>query len=65
MAEKFNLSLKTTAANSPWSNGIVEHHNAILIEIIKKVKEKKCYFIGNCNKMGSECKELFGKCTWI
>ena len=35
MAEK-NLSLKTTAAYSPLSNGIVEHHNAILTGIIKK-----------------------------
>ena len=39
MAENLNLSLKTTAFYSPWSNGIVEHHNAILTEIIKKVKE--------------------------
>ena len=29
MAEKLNLSLKTTAAYFLWSNGIVEHHNAI------------------------------------
>ena len=40
MAEKLNLSLKTTAAYSLWSNGIVECHNAIPIEIIKKVKEE-------------------------
>ena len=35
MAEK-NLSLKTTTL----SNGIVERHNTILTEIIKKVKEE-------------------------
>ena len=40
MAEKLNLSLKTTAANSQWSDSIVECHNAILTEIIRKVKEK-------------------------
>ena len=39
MAEKLNLSLKTIAAYSPWSNAIVECDNAILTEIIKKVKE--------------------------
>ena len=34
------ISLKTTAAYSPRSNDIVEHHNVILTEIIKKVKEE-------------------------
>ena len=41
MIEKLNLSFKTTAGYSIWTNGIVEHHNAILTEIIKKVKRKK------------------------
>ena len=40
MAEKLDLSLKTIAAYSLGSNGIIEHHNAILTEIIKKVKEE-------------------------
>ena len=35
MAEMFNM--KSTAAESPWSNDIVEQHNAILA----KVKFKK------------------------
>ena len=40
MAKKLNLSLKTIATYSPRSNGIVEHHNVILAEIIEKVKEE-------------------------
>ena len=40
MAEKLTLSFKTTAAYFLWSNGIIEHHNVILTEIIKKVKEE-------------------------
>ena len=36
MAEKLNLK----TAYSLWSNGIVEYHNAILTEIIKKIKEE-------------------------
>lgn len=38
MAENFNIEVKTTAAYSPWSNGLLERHNQTLNEIIKKVK---------------------------
>ena len=36
VAEKLNIVLKTTAAESPWSNGLVERHNQILGNMIKK-----------------------------
>ncbi len=29
MAEQLNTIITTTAAESPWSNGIVERHNAV------------------------------------
>lgn len=38
MAENFNIEIKTTAAYSPWSNGLTERHNQTLSEIIMKVK---------------------------
>ena len=38
MAENFNIEIKSTAAYSPFSNGICERHNQTLTEIIKKVK---------------------------
>ncbi|KAL2093504.1 hypothetical protein ACEWY4_010816 [Coilia grayii] len=38
MAENFNIEVKTTAAYSPWSNGLIERHNKTLTEIIMKVK---------------------------
>lgn len=38
MAENFNIEIKTTAAYSPWSNGLTELHNQTLTEIIMKVK---------------------------
>ncbi len=38
MAENFNIEIKTTAAYSPWSNGLLERHNQTLNEIIMKVK---------------------------
>ena len=33
------MSVKTTAAYSPWSNGVVERHNATLTETLLKVRE--------------------------
>ena len=41
--ENFNIKIKTTAAESPWSNRICEHHNTIITETLLKVKEdSKC-----------------------
>ena len=37
-AEKFNISIKTTAAESPWSNGLCERHNAIIAANIHKIR---------------------------
>ena len=43
MAENFNMEIITTAAYSPWSNGLLERHNMTLTEILLKVKQKhKC-----------------------
>ena len=35
-SEKFNITLKTTAAESAWSNGLCEKHNGILGDMIDK-----------------------------
>ena len=37
MAEKLNTTVPTMAAESPWSNGINEIHNAILENMVSKV----------------------------
>ena len=43
MGEKVNTTIKTTAAESPWSNGINERHNAIRGNIAEKIhNETKC-----------------------
>ena len=39
LAEKYNIRVMTTAAESPWSNGLVERHNATLAEMLHKVWE--------------------------
>ena len=40
LAEKFNITLMTTAAESPWSNGLCERHNAVLADLIGKAKRE-------------------------
>ena len=36
VCEKFNITMKSTAAEAPWSNGIVEQHNTVLRTMINK-----------------------------
>ena len=43
MAENFNFEIKTTAAFSPWSNGLLERHNKTLTEIMLKIKMDQNY----------------------
>ena len=33
---QFSITMKSTAAEAPWSNGIIEQHNAVLKKMIKK-----------------------------
>ena len=35
--ETFNIVVHTTAAESPWLNGLVERHNLILADMLNKV----------------------------
>ena len=43
LCETFNIEQKTTAAESPFSNGIVERNNAIIYEsMMKTVADLKC-----------------------
>jgi transposase InsO family protein len=43
MNEKLNIEVCHTAAESPWSNGMVERHNAVLKECLEKtLVDTKC-----------------------
>ena len=43
MGEKLNTKIKSTAAESPWLNGINEHHNAILGDMIDRIiADRRC-----------------------
>ena len=41
LAEAMNIRVLNTAAESPWSNGLVERHNAVLGEMLHKVMSDK------------------------
>ena len=36
LCEKVNITVKTTAAESPWSNGLCERHNQVLGQMLEK-----------------------------
>ena len=38
LAEKFNIVLKTTAAESAWSNGMCEKHNGVIGDMVAKIQ---------------------------
>ena len=45
MAHNMNIIVRPTAAQSPWSNGICERHNAILNDmVVKTIEETGCNF---------------------
>ena len=66
MAENDGIRMKTTAAESPWSNGVCERHNVVLTDLFLKLKADQrwdipdsslmiyCSFAKNClsNKDG-------------
>ena len=39
LCEKCGIFVNTTAAESPWSNGIVERHNEVIGTMILKIRE--------------------------
>ena len=43
MCEAFNNEVATTAAESPWSNGLCERHNGVLKQLVKNVMEDTKY----------------------
>jgi hypothetical protein len=43
MGNNLNTEVTTTAAESPWSNGICERHNAVIGNMVKKIiSEARC-----------------------
>ena len=38
VCKQFNITMKSTVTEAPWSNGILEQHNVVLGKMIKKLK---------------------------
>ena len=36
----FNIEVRSTAAYSPWSNGLCERHNGLIAQTVNKIKEE-------------------------
>ena len=44
MCETLGITVKITAAESLWSNGLAERHNLVLSEVLDKIiNETDCY----------------------
>ena len=39
LCEKVNITVHTTAAEAPWSNGLCERHNLVIAEMVTKVMD--------------------------
>ena len=45
LCESFGITVKTTAAESPWSNGLAERHNLVLSDMLDKIlHDNNCDF---------------------
>ena len=40
LCESLNITVKTTGAEAPWSNGLVERHNLVITDMLDKVMEE-------------------------
>ena len=56
-----NINIKTTAAESPWSNVLVERHNGVLGNTVRKMMSDK----PNWCCLGYSWQELPEECVWI
>ena len=64
VCEQFNITIKSTVAEAPWFNGIVEQHNAVLEKIIKKLKldNNNIYSIDDIVLWGISAKNWLQSC---
>ena len=58
MGEQLNINIKATAAESPWSNGIVEKQNGVIGNMMEKVMSD----IGCSLEVALACPSLVYKC---
>ena len=60
MSEAMNITVKVTAAESPFSNGLVKRHNFIITDVMDKTLEESQFSLDLI--LVSECQKLTCKC---
>ena len=65
MCESLNIIVKKTAAESPFSNGLCERHNAVLEDMLLKVTCNKSISLDISFAGVNKCKEFTIQCSWI
>ena len=64
LAEQMNIRILTTSAESPWSNGLVERHNATLKHTLSKIMADKRIKMEIALQWAVQAKnELLGQCS--
>ena len=65
MSENLNIEIMTTAAESPLSNGVCEHHNAVIGDMVTKiVAEMKC-LLQIALAWAVNAKKSSAQCIWL
>ena len=65
LGENVNTEILTTAASSPWSNGITERHNAIIESMVNKVSDDTKCSLPVALAWSVSAKKWSSKCVWI
>ena len=63
-SEAYNITIKKTAAEAPFLNGLVERHNAVLEDILLKTCEDKIVSIKIALQWVINSKKI-DKCSWF
>ena len=59
VCETLGIIVKTTAAESPWSNSLVERHNLVLSERLVKIIDETDCNISLAVVLVCQCQEFF------
>ena len=65
LCEDVNIRICTTSAERPWSNGLIERHNAVFgLTVTKTMEDIKCD-LQLAVSWAASAKNSFEKCSWL
>ena len=65
MCTAMNITVKVTAAESPFSNGLVERHNFIITDMMDKTLEESQFSLDLVLSWCLNCQKLTCKRLWV